>query len=108
MYSILEAAGKSVGEVQSTMENAACAITRTHKKDDMFVKDQSLYCLFLDSKSLHACGGVKQDASQVESTVYEKKFGRNKWLKAVLPKWQPDTSKVRNRHNIGRKKNDHH
>ena len=107
-HSILEAAGKSVGEVQSTMENAACAITRTQKKEDMFVKGQSLHCLFLDSESLQACGAVEQDDSQVESTVYEKKFGKNKWLKAVLPKWQPDTSKVRNRHNIGRKKNDHH
>ena len=30
--SILEAAGKSVGDVQSTMENAVCAMTRTIKK----------------------------------------------------------------------------
>ena len=86
-HSILEAAGKSVGEVQSTMENAACAITRTHKKKDMFVKGQSLYCLFVDREALEASGGVENDAPQIQTTVYEKKFGTKKWTKACLPKW---------------------
>ena len=86
-HSVLEAAGKSVGEEQSTMENAACAITRTHKKEDMFVKGQSLYCLFVDREALEASGGVENDAPQIQTTVYEKKFGTKKWTKACLPKW---------------------
>ena len=81
-HSILEAAGKSVGEVQSTMENAACAITRTHKKEDMFVKGQSLYYLFLDCKALEEVGVVVNDDSQIETTVYEKKTETKKWTKA--------------------------
>ena len=87
-HSILEAAGKSVGEVQSTMENAACAITRTHKKEDMFVKGQSLYYLFLNCKALEEGGGVVNDDSQIETTVYKKKKTETKkWTKACLPKW---------------------
>ena len=89
-HSILEAAGKSVGDVQATMENAACAITRSHKKEDMFVKGQSLYCLFVDPDALRLCGGVRNDASQVKTTVYEKKFGTKKWTTANLPKWKPE------------------
>ena len=55
--SILEAAGKSVGEVQSTMENAACAITRGTPRCDMFIKGQKLHCLFFDKSALDFHGG---------------------------------------------------
>ena len=68
-YSILEAVGKSVGDVQSTIKNVASAFTRTHKKEDMFVKGQTLHCLFLDPEVLQACGGVENDASQVKTAA---------------------------------------
>ena len=90
-HSILEAAGKSVGEVQSTMENASCAITRTKKSHDMFIKNQTLYCLFLDTVALKHCNGdeeSEEEESIFRSTVYEKKFGSIRWSEANLPQWQ--------------------
>ena len=86
-HSILEAAGKSVGEVHSTMENASCAITRTFGHHDMFVKGQTLCCLFLDIDASNTNGGDEANASKVRTTVYEKKFGTKKWSEANLPQW---------------------
>ena len=86
-HSILEAAGKSVGEVHSTMENSSCAITRTLGRHDMFVKGQTLHCLFLDIDALNTNGGDETNASKVRSTVCEKKIGTKKWSEANLPQW---------------------
>mgnify|MGYP003308334420 CR=1 FL=1 len=83
--SILEAAGMSVGEVLSTMENAACAITRGTPRCDMFIKGQTLYCLFLDRSALDLHGGCGK--SKVRSTVYQKRYGEKNWTVADLPQW---------------------
>ena len=78
-HSILEAAGMSIREVQSTMENASCAMTRILKHWDMFIKGQTLHCLFLDKDALNTHGGCEKDKSKVRSTVYEKRFGEETW-----------------------------
>ena len=83
--SILEAAGMSVGEVLSTMENAACAITRGTPRCDMFIKGQTLHCLFLDRSALDFHGGCRN--SNVRLTVYQKRHGEKNWTVADLPQW---------------------
>ena len=92
-HSILEAAGKSIGEVQSTMENTSCAITRTKRRHDMFIKNQTLHCLFLDSVALRQCNSdveeeLEEEESKIRSTVCEKKCGSKKWSEAKLPQWK--------------------
>ena len=92
-HSILEAAGKSIGEVQSAMENASCAITRSARRCDMFIKNQTLHCLFLDTVALRQCNSDEEEESEEEeskirSTVHEKRFGSKRWSEAKLPQWK--------------------
>ena len=47
--SILEQTGLSVGDVQSTMENASHALTQTGTRHVMFVKEQTMHTLFLNA-----------------------------------------------------------
>ena len=83
--SILEAAGMSVGEVLSTMENAACAITGGTPCCDMFIKGQTSHCLFLDRSALDFHGGCGK--SNVQLTVQQKRCGEKNWTVADLPQW---------------------
>ena len=76
-HSILEAAGKSVDEVHSTIENLSGAITRT----------LGHHCLFLDIDALITNGGDETNASKVRTTVCKMKFGAKKWSEANLPQW---------------------
>ena len=76
-----------MGEVHSTMENSSRAITRTLGHHGMFVKGQTLCCLFLDIDASNTNGGDEANASKVRTTVYEKKFGMKKWSEANLPQW---------------------
>ena len=85
--SILDAVGQSIGELQSTMESASCAITRTIGRHDVFFEGQTLYCLFLDAELFQKKAGKEEDESKIRSTVYEKRFGSEQWSKAILPQW---------------------
>ena len=91
-HSILEQTGMSVGDVHSTMVNASFALTQPNMRHNVFIKEQTLYTLFLDADAFNRRSGKadkgNQDLSILTKTkVFEKEFGSTKWCVSNLDHW---------------------
>ena len=69
------------------MENASRVIIEQKSACDMFVKNQSMCSLFLDTEAFTNRSGEPKEESDVRTTIYEKKYGKIKWVKSTVPHW---------------------